>query len=49
MMAGIMNLVHNKYLLPDQMKACLKGDLGSSNYPVTVSLDMGEIPLVLQK
>ena len=49
MMAGIMNLVHNKYLLTDQMKACLKGDLGSSNNLVTVSLDMGEILLVLQE
>lgn len=49
MMAGIMNPVHNKYLLTDQMKACLKGDLGSTSYLVTVSLDMGEIPLVFQE
>ena len=49
MMAGIMNPVHNNYLLTDQMQACLKGDLGSTSCLVTVSLDMGEIPLVFQE
>ena len=49
-MAELMNLAHNKYLLNDWMKECLKGVMGSSwLYLFVVALDMGEIPQAFQE
>lgn len=40
-----MTPAHSKCLVTDRMKECLKGDMDSSSYLFTASLDMGEICL----